>query len=127
MNDQLTVETLTEFFAPLEDDCGIDPGELAEAFLSWPKFAAHNDAIVREAVFAERNMVKGVMRPADDAAAARDEGNLFDQIKAKAKEIAAFHAVTNGVTYTEDEWLAVDIGMSVGVHAAIEHFTEAAS
>jgi hypothetical protein len=50
------------------------------------------------------------------------EQNVFDYLKDKAREIAAFHAVTNGVTYTEDEWEAIDIGMSVGIHAAIEHF-----
>lgn len=50
---------------------------------------------------------------------------LFDHLKDKAREIAAFHAITNGITYTEDELEAIDIGMSVGIHAAIEYFVTA--
>ena len=48
--------------------------------------------------------------------------NAFDVIQAKAKEIVAFHGVTHGVTFTADEWDAIEVGMSSGIHAAIEHF-----
>lgn len=46
--------------------------------------------------------------------------DLFDRIQKRALEIVAFHGVTNGVTFTEDEMDAIEVGMSSGIHAAIE-------
>ena len=49
----------------------------------------------------------------------------FDVITAKAKEIVAFHMVSHGMTpeFTPEEQDAIELGMSSGIHAAIEHFT----
>jgi hypothetical protein len=49
---------------------------------------------------------------------------LFDVIQKRANEIVAFHGVTHGITFTEDELLAIEVGMSSGIHAAIEHFKD---
>jgi len=50
--------------------------------------------------------------------------NVFDVITAKAKEIVAFHMVSHGMTpeFTAEEQDAIELGMSSGIHAAIEHF-----
>lgn len=50
--------------------------------------------------------------------------SLFDVIQKRAMEIVAFHGVTHEITFTEDEWLAIEVGMSSGIHAAIEHYGE---
>ena len=56
----------------------------------------------------------------------RDEAqNVFDVITAKAKEIVAFHMVSHGMTpdFTDEEADAIELGMSAGIHAALEHFS----
>lgn len=52
------------------------------------------------------------------------EPNLFDTIQTKAKEIVVFHMVSHGMTpeFTDEEADAIELGMSSGIHAAIEHF-----
>lgn len=50
--------------------------------------------------------------------------NTFDVIQAKAKEIVAFHMVSHGLApeFTPEEADAIELGMSSGIHAAIEHY-----
>ena len=54
--------------------------------------------------------------------------NEFDVITAKAKEIVAFHMVSHGMTpdFTDAEADAIELGMSSGIHAAMEHYRGAA-
>lgn len=53
-----------------------------------------------------------------------DQHGVFDLIKAKGWEIVEFHLVTHEVTLTADERDAVDLGLSTGVHAAVEYFAK---
>jgi hypothetical protein len=52
---------------------------------------------------------------------------VFDLIHQKAQEIVEFHLVTHGVTLTDDDKDAIELGMSSGIHAAIEHFMPTAT
>lgn len=48
--------------------------------------------------------------------------NAFDVIAAKAWETVNFHCITHGITLTDDERDAVQLGLSSAVHVAIEQF-----
>lgn len=52
------------------------------------------------------------------------EPNVFDVIQAKAQEIVAFHMASHGLAteFTQDEQDAIELGMSSGIHAAIEYY-----
>lgn len=53
-----------------------------------------------------------------------EDANVFDVLTVKAKEIVAFHMVSHGMTpeFTDAEADAIELGMSAGIHAALEHF-----
>jgi hypothetical protein len=48
--------------------------------------------------------------------------NPFDIIAASAWQTVDFHCVTHGITLTDDERDAVQLGLSSAVHVAIEQF-----
>jgi hypothetical protein len=52
----------------------------------------------------------------------RPAENPFDVISAKAWETVDFHCITHGITLTDDERDAVQLGLASAVHVAIETF-----